>query len=124
MINNNDNINRRGYANKTLTFWIGLSDVKHEGDWRLASNNSKKPSYQNWQKGEPTNDKDKDCARLRTRRTVPNYSRKDTWADANCNATIFVHRGETISFHALCEFDSLTTSSTDDTTTKGASIKL
>ena len=124
MINNNDNINRRGYAHKTLTFWIGLSDVKHEGDWRLASNHSKKPSYLNWHTDEPTNGTNKNCARLRTRRTGPSNSRKDTWADAKCRATTFDHGDETIYFHALCEFDSLATSSTDDTSTKGASTKL
>ena len=105
-----------------MTFWIGLSDNKSEGDWRLASNDLK-PSYLNWQTGEPTNGTDKDCARLRTRRTGPNNTRKDTWADANCNAAAFIYEGVRIFFHALCEFDSLTTSSTEDTATKGASIK-
>ena len=116
-------INRRGYADKTKTFWMGLSDVKREGDWRLASNGLK-PSYLNWHKKEPTNGTDKDCARLRTRRTGPNNSRKDTWADAKCRATTFKHGGEWISFHAVCEFDSLTTSSTEDATTVGAATRL
>ena len=108
---------------KRMNFWLGLSDMKHEGNWRLASNGLK-PSYLNWHKKEPSNGtSDKDCARLRTRRTGPSNSRKDTWADANCRRKAFSHGAVRISFHALCEFDSLTTSSTEDTATKGASIK-
>ena len=30
-------INRRGYAVKNINFWLGLSDLESEGDWRLAS---------------------------------------------------------------------------------------
>ena len=57
-----------------IHFWIGLSDNKSEGDWRLASNGLK-PSYLNWQKNRPTNERDQDCARLMTRRTGLNNSR-------------------------------------------------
>ena len=107
---------------KRMNFWLGLSDMKHEGNWRLASNGLK-PSYLNWHKKEPSNDtSDKNCARLRT---GPNssQSQKDTWGDAKCTAEKFDWNNVTISFHALCEYDSLTTSSTEDTTTKGASTK-
>ena len=103
---------------KKMHFWMGLSDVKREGDWRLASNNLK-PSYLNWHWGQPTNSTDKNCARLRT---GPNNSRKDTWADAKCMIETFPWKNVTISFHALCEYDSLP-SSTEDTATKGASTK-
>ena len=36
-------INRRGYAVKNINFWLGLSDLENDGDWRLASN-ALKPS--------------------------------------------------------------------------------
>ena len=32
-----EEINRRGYTDKNMNFWIGLTDAGHEGDWRLAS---------------------------------------------------------------------------------------
>ena len=32
-----EEINRRGYTDKNMNFWIGLTDARHEGDWRLAS---------------------------------------------------------------------------------------
>ena len=92
---------------REVNFWIGLSDVASEGDWRLASNGLK-PSYLNWHKGEPNNHRDEDCARMRT------YSRqKDTWADAKCDSEslTYLNYGRHY-FHALCEYDSLTTNST------------
>ena len=56
------------------------------------------------------------------------YSRqKDTWGDADCSIESFAYSNHgNISMHALCEYDSLTTSSTEDTTatTKGAATRL
>ena len=100
---------------KKIHFWIGLSDVKHEGNWSLASNGLN-PSYLNWTTGEPSNDKDKDCARLKTGRLL------GTWADTDCSSESL--KDGKVSLHALCEYDSLTTSSsTEDTTTKGQLTK-
>ncbi|KAG7173523.1 perlucin-like protein [Homarus americanus] len=47
-------------------YWIGLSDRRQEGDWRLSDGS--KPSYVNWDIGQPNNyvksTKDQDCAML------------------------------------------------------------
>ena len=101
---------------KKIHFWIGLSDVTNEGEWRLASNESKKTSYLNWQTGEPSNETDQDCARLRI---VPYLPFKNTWSDINCKAKAQGH----FSLHALCEYDSLTNRRPIEDTTKGASTK-
>ena len=120
-MNNNDDINRRGYVDKKMHFWIGLSDITNEGDWRLASNGLK-PSYLNWHKNEPRNHTDYyDCARLRT---GPYPSWKDTWASTKCESEMITHGNHGRHYlHAICEYDSLVTNSTEDTATKGASAK-
>ena len=42
-------------------FWIGLSDLKNEGEFRWESNTDA-PSYSNWRSGEPNNFKgNEDC---------------------------------------------------------------
>ena len=46
-----EEIIRRGYKDRHMHFWIGLNELKRDGDWRLASNGLK-PSYQNWHEGE------------------------------------------------------------------------
>ena len=90
--------NRRGY-NK-MHFWIGLSDVDNEGDWRHASNGLE-PSYLNWDvdDGQPNNKGDNEgCARLRI---GPEYAAKDMWSDTRCDKA----QNNPYSLHALCEFD-------------------
>ena len=131
-----EEINRRGYTDRNINFWIGLTDLEKEGDWRLASDYSK-PSYLNWHKGEPNNGGgalgNEDCARIRI---GPKPSWKDTWSDIRCNTETVHHwnhhKGQyypAFSLHALCEFDtSKENSSTDspsveETPTKGASTK-
>merc|ERR1719209_2636565 len=47
-----EEINKRGYADRNMHFWIGLNELENDGDWRLASS-SLKPTYQNWHEGEP-----------------------------------------------------------------------
>ena len=101
---------------KKMHFWIGLSDVAIEGDWRLASNNLK-PSYLNWHNDQPSNETDHDCARLRI---GPFHYFKDTWSDINCHVK---EQGGHYSLHALCEYDSLTNRRPIEDTTKGASTK-
>ena len=113
-----EEINRKGYTEEKMDFWIGLTDLGSEGDWRLASNGLK-PSFLNWAEGEPSNrsrERDEDCARLRIE-----SSRTNIWADLWCE----VKTWNGISFHALCEFDPpKESSSTEDptieeTTTEG-----
>ena len=60
-----EEINRRGYPEKNMSFWMGMTDAESEGDWRLASSGLK-PSYLNWHQGEPKNGNgDQHCALLR-----------------------------------------------------------
>ena len=47
-----EEINRKGYKSRNMNFWIGLTDKRNEGDWRLASNDLK-PSFRKWAEGEP-----------------------------------------------------------------------
>ena len=113
-----------------MNFWIGLSDVKCEGDWRLASNGLK-PSYLNWAWGEPNNKWGKeDCAQLSF---GSKSSWRDTWFDVNCHSDT-QNPSSLWTMHALCEFDpskeSTPTGSpstegtrTGNTSTEGASSK-
>ena len=110
-----DEINRLGYPEKKMHFWIGLTDSRSEGKWRLASSGLK-PSYENWHDDQPDNF----CARLRI---GPHSSWTSTWSDINCNWDwIWQYRWNQRSkwtMHALCEFDSSTqSSSTEGTTTE------
>ena len=119
-------INKRGYTNRNVNFWIGLTDLQTEGDWKLASDYSK-PSYLNWHEGEPNNGGgslgNEDCARIRI---GPEPSWNDTWSDTHCRAEIHQdwnynqgHLYPAFSLHALCEFDP----SKEDTTSEGATTE-
>ena len=112
-----DEINRRGFTERKMHFWMGLTDLERDGDWRLTSNGLK-PSYLNWHKGEPDNLKaNQDCARLRI---GPVASWKDTWGDLDCNrASARNGNHPMFSLHALCEFGPLHESSS----TEGGSVK-
>ena len=81
-----DEMTRKGYRDKTMHFWMGLTDAETEGVWRLASS-SGKPYYLNWLQGEPNNLPNEDCACFRTR---PN-----SWFDIDCDRSL----------HAICEFN-------------------
>ena len=84
-------IKRRDF--KERHFWIGLTDLKVEGIWRLEST-AQKPGYTNWAAGEPNNaGGGEDCAHLR-------LGLKDMWVDQQCNITkdeIFRHGNHTFS---------------------------
>ena len=97
-----EEINERGYTEAKKNFWMGLTDRKTEGDWRLESNN-KPPSYLNWDNddGQPTNYGGiEDCARLR----MGKESWKDKWSDLSCSTRKSIYMGP-ITLHALCEFE-------------------
>ena len=133
-----DEINERGYTNRSMNFWMGLTDFETEGDWRLASDHSK-PSYLNWHtNSEPNNGGgflgNEDCAMIRI---GPESSWKDTWSDIRCNAETVqnwnynkARHYPAYSLHALCEFDpfkknsSTESPSAEETPTKGESNKL
>ena len=102
---------------KERHFWMGLTDLRKEGVWRLEST-GRKPSYTNWAAGEP-NDADggEDCAHLR----IEPGTNIVAWNDHECNSKrdeIFHWQKHT--FHAICEsLLTTTTTTTIQTTTSG-----
>ena len=104
-----EEIKRRGFTEKRMNFWLGLTDLGNEGDWRLASN-GEKPEYENWHLGQPNNGgENQNCARLRIG-PLPEW--KDTWSDIKCTSDT-LRNGDNPSFsmHALCEFERSTKNS-------------
>ena len=80
---------------KERHFWMGLTDLRKQGAWRLEST-GRKPSYTNWAAGEP-NDGGEDCAHLRIEPGTGKHT-----------------------FHVICEsFLTTTTKTTLQTTTSG-----
>ena len=70
-----EEIKRKRYTNRHMNFWIGLTDLGSEGDWRLASSGLK-PSYVNWHDNQPNNENgNEDCVI---------YNVDQTWYDATC----------------------------------------
>ena len=116
-----EEINRKEYTNRKMNFWIGLTDLENEGDWRLVSN-GKEASYLNWGLNQPDNTGgNENCARIRIK-PLPVFSWVDTWSDIFCNSTAGYYKW--ISMHALCEFDPSTEgTTTEGTTTKGTTTK-
>ena len=115
-----DEINKRGYADRKMNFWIGLNEqTEIEGEWRLASSlrqslsisvnfqwrlasSGLKPSYLNWHKGEPEEGKNKHCARLGI---GTKSSWTDTWSNVGCKGQQIIKGPHLVSLHALCEFE-------------------
>ena len=114
-----EEINRRGYTDKNMNFWIGLTDARHEGDWRLAST-TLEPTFLNWHEGQPDNYWNEDCARFRTSGPDPMFPGRNQWFDIKCN--VKDSSGSfPVSLHALCEFDTPEDAATETPTTEGVS---
>ena len=114
-----DEINERGYTEKEMHFWIGLTDLASEGDWRLASNGLR-PSFQNWIVGQPNNNKEEQhCARIKMKPNEHFDSDRNKWSDIKCWEN----------HYALCEFGlpnecpSIQEPTTENTPTTGTSTK-
>ena len=112
-----EEINRRGYPNRKMYFWMGLTDLSKEGTWKLQSS-GQSAEYTNWDnsykgKPEPDNHDGKEhCAHIRV---GPKKNWKDTWADFICfERTLLIdcrydcdrfNKTVRFSMNALCEFD-------------------
>ena len=96
-------IKKNKFTERNMNFWIGLTDLRKEGDWRLASDDSK-PSYLNWDEEEPNNGDDNEhCAKI---------SDSYRWSELKCGVDMLKNSEfPEITLHALCEFDDLTTTS-------------
>ena len=105
-----EEINRKGYTDRKMNFWIGLTDSKSEGDWRLASSGLR-PSYLNWHEDQPNNVGGKEhCAR------ISSWKEMDKWFDTDCNSD----KG----YPGICEFDPTTGNlSTENIAKEGVQIK-
>ena len=116
-------INRRGYTEANINFWMGFTDLDVEGDWLLESNGLK-PDYTNWAEDQPDDLwKPADCARLRTGRYKPQGPKGwydlswSGWSDIPCEKKLVQNVGYPVVFlQALCEIYPLTSSSTEATT--------
>ena len=117
-------INRRGYTEANINFWMGFTDLDVEGDWLLESNGLK-PDYTNWAEDQPDDLwKPADCARLRTGRFKAWQWSKgwydfswSGWSDIPCEKKFVQNNGyPEVFLQALCELYPLTSSSTEATT--------
>ena len=70
-------INQRGFPDKKITFWLGITDRQSEGHWVLESSGAP-ISYTNWKAGEPNNSHrgGEDCALIDIK--------EDYWHDVPC----------------------------------------
>ena len=102
-------------------FWIGLTDMRSEGDWRLASNGLE-PSFLNWAEREPSNRTDNvDCAVFGVGINDAQTSIY-SWFALDCQSKQL--ESSLWPMHALCELDHpVGNTSTESITTKGKSIK-
>ena len=104
-----DEINRRGYRDRKMYFWMGLTDLSEEGIWKLVSS-CENASYLNWDKRtgvEPDNygEQGEGCAFLRSGGCADwDHS---GWADLDCSKDrVFIQCGSSpptrYSMHPLC----------------------
>ncbi|XP_042303972.1 hepatic lectin-like isoform X2 [Sceloporus undulatus] len=62
-------------------YWIGLNDLKAEGEWRWVDGTNYRTSFKNWKMGQPTDyERNEDCAEI---------SVSGEWNDENCNRDNF-----------------------------------
>ena len=122
-----DEINKRKFQEKKMYFWIGLTDLRKEGVWKLESNGAT-ANYQNWDESykdnpEPNNHGgNEDCAHLRV---GPCSRWRDGWADLQCGESSLyittcdpndkVSKPEVwFSMNPLCEFEKACNSDTSE----------
>ena len=96
-----EEMKRRGFKDKN--FWMGLTDRKSEGDWRLETS-EKNPTYNKWDAPKEPNSGDgtvdEVCAQIWN-----TWQFRGTWSDIPCEIDdTSVWNGTYKSFHALCEF--------------------
>ena len=109
-------IANKGYNEKKMFFWIGLTDQNVEGTWELASSGTN-AVYLNWDKSqigdpEPNDHAGKeDCALLRTEGCKE--FEHSAWADFDCSKKVMritCHTDQhnyfdkTFTMNPLCEF--------------------
>ncbi|XP_051898147.1 hepatic lectin-like [Pristis pectinata] len=61
---------------KNYYYWIGLNDLTYEGDWRWLDGTNYSSSLTFWQKGEPNDKNNEDCAEMLSH---------GLWNDQGCN---------------------------------------
>lgn len=74
---------KKQYLNTKGTYWIGLSDIDNEGEWKWTDGTGL-TGYNKWKSGQPNNKRDQDCvAILRGNYTVGLYNAE--WNDLKCS---------------------------------------
>ena len=118
-----EEIIKRRFQERKMYFWIGLTDLREEGVWKLESNGAT-ANYQNWDESykknpEPNNHGDnEDCAHLRV-------GPCSGWADLQCGESSLyittcdpndeVSKPEAwFSMNPLCEFEKACNSDTSE----------
>ena len=103
-----EEIQRKGYRDRKMYFWMGLTDLSEEGIWKLVSS-CENASYLNWEKktNEPDNygERGEGCAYLRSGGCADwDHS---GWADLDCSKNgVIIQCGwseTTYSMHPLCD---------------------
>ncbi|KAJ7317610.1 hypothetical protein JRQ81_003772 [Phrynocephalus forsythii] len=62
-------------------YWIGLTDIDAEGEWRWIDGTNYRANFKNWKPGQPSDyNRNEDCAEI---------SALGEWNDENCNTQNF-----------------------------------
>ena len=71
------------YLNTRGIYWIGLSDIDNEGEWKWTDGTGL-TGYNKWKSGQPNNAGDQDCVAILEGDYTAGYHNAE-WNDLNCS---------------------------------------